>query len=222
LPTTVAVERSDPSARIVAVLQEAHASTGLRTVMVTGAGSHDDNTSVAGMLARGLSEALPRVLLIDTDPESPALQRSIGMRLDRDGPAWQHTRWQSLPICEVTPHLSVLTTERLVTAGGFTSDRIAAVLDNCSMFDFVVLCTPPVSSLPDAAQLARRAGAVVFVLSAHAPFSVNERCMTQVGRALIVATVLKGVPGEQPDTHTQTDTAPPTASTARSARPGAR
>lgn len=190
----------EPSARIAAALQEAHASSGCRAVMVTGTDSREDHTEVAISLARDLSLLLPRVLLVDVDADAATLQTSFDMRVDAGGAEWLRARG-TLPMYEVTPHLFVLTAERLVPPGGFTSDRIGAVLDNCSMFDFVVLCGPPVSSLPDAAQLARRVGAVVYVLSARAPFSVNERGMTQVGRTSIMGTVLRGVPGEKPDTH---------------------
>jgi len=195
----------EPSARIAAALQEAHASTGCRAVMVTGTDSREDHTAVAISLARDLSLLLPRVLLVDVDADATTLQTSFDMRVDAGGADWLRARG-TLPMYEVTPHLFVVTAERLVPPGGFTSDRIGAVLDNCSMFDFVVLCGPPVSSLPDAAQLARRVGAVVYVLSARAPFSVNERGMTQVGRTSIVGTVLRGVPGEKPDTHPTTPT----------------
>jgi Mrp family chromosome partitioning ATPase len=212
----LAADLSDPSARIVAALHEAHASSGLRAAMVTGAGTAEDNTLVAATLARALSDVLPRVLLIDI-AGSPTLETCIGARLDADGSEWSHTRWQSLPISEVTPHLSVATAERLAPPRGFTSERLGAVLDNCSIFDFVVICAPPVPALPDPAQLARYAGAVVFVLSARAPFSANERAMTQVGRATIVGTMLSGVPGDQPDTRTRTApvTEPPAAPEAR-------
>jgi Mrp family chromosome partitioning ATPase len=183
-------------ARILPVLQDAHAATNLRSVMVTGASSREDTAVVGISIARALSEVFPRVLLVDADTASPWLHRSVNVPLEPGLCEWAEGCCQAVPIVEITPHLCVLTAGRMSAApsSDATADQIDAVLDVCtSTFDFVVLCTPPVNCLEEARRIARRSRAVLFVISTRTPFSESERAKAALDRSLIIATVLNGV-----------------------------
>lgn len=202
-PEKKTIVRAEPGAseqyrRLAGVLEEARAARGLKRLMITSAVPREGRTSTAVNLALVLSGSYARrVLLIDADLRQPSLHAIFGVRKEPGLCETLRAAWYAIPVIEASPLLSLL------PAGHFdqdplpmlSSDRMCDVLDECAtQFDWVLLDTPPLTVLPDAQLLARRAEAVVFVIGVgSAPFSVAEKAMASLGRSSIIGTVLCGM-----------------------------
>ena len=166
--------------------------------MVTSAVPQEGKTLTVVNLALTLSESYGRrVLLIDADLRWPSVHEWLEIpNVAGLSEALASTR-RALPIVDVTPRLSVLPAGHpepnpLV---GLSSERMPAVLDECSArYDWVLLDSPPAGILPDAQLLARLVQGVVFVIGANStPFPLVERAIADLGRECIIGTVLNGV-----------------------------
>jgi non-specific protein-tyrosine kinase len=142
----------------------------VRTVLLTGAGSGEGTTTIAANLAVAVAEAGQRVLLVDCNLRQPALHAAFGLPLS-PGLSNLLAANQSEPTIESTsvPGLS------LIAAGDpppnpaefIASARLTALLGRLrERFDLVLLDTPPVGIVTDAAVLAPRVDGVILVVSA--------------------------------------------------------
>lgn len=182
--------------RLKEALDEARVGRGLRTVMVTSAAADEGKTAVAIGLALCLRQSSARVLVIDADLQRPSVHDVLGIGNDVGLGECLQGKEVRLPLIEAAPRLWVLPAGQAgsVAVPALTSERMGTALDECaSAFDWVLLDTPPVSLLPAPRLLAHGIGAVVFVIGGETPFAACETAMAQIGRGLILGTVLNGL-----------------------------
>jgi capsular exopolysaccharide synthesis family protein len=190
---------ADQYRRIAAALHELQMERGLRTVMVTSALPQEGKTLTAINLALALSESYGRrVLLIDADLRRPMVHKVLGLSNGRGlSEVLASPRGTALPLLHVTQRLTALPSGRPAQnpLTGLTSARMRELLgDTATMFDWVLIDTPPVVLLPDAPLLAGLIQAAIFVIRAGVtPFPAVERAVNEIGRDRIVGTVLNQV-----------------------------
>jgi polysaccharide biosynthesis transport protein len=184
LPGTFAAEQYQNLRLNVERLQQ---SRGVRVVAITSPGTNDGKTltsiNLAAALARGPGA---RVLLVDADLRRPSVASRLGMSEDGVGLATALAdgagtlRDMARPVDGV-PGLFV------VPAGTAPHDvhellrspRFSPLLDDArSAYDFVVLDTPPLVPVCDAAVLSRFVDGLLVVVAAH------ETTRKQLGDAL--------------------------------------
>lgn len=151
-------------------LQFARLDRDVRTLLITSAGEGDGKTTVTANLALALAEGGQRVLLIDADLRRPSVHRLFDLPT---APGLSNALLQDsgeLPIMTTSvPGLSILTAgDPPPNPGEFVaSPRLARLLARVrSDFDCVLVDTPPVSLVADAAVLAPSVDGVVLVVSA--------------------------------------------------------
>src|SRR5262249_30166759 len=143
-----------------------------RTLVITSTGPGEGKTLVASNLAAGLALAGQSVVLVDAD-----------MRRPRVHTVFEHEREPGLsnviagepPLAQATnsstvPGLKLLPAGRTPAnpAELLSSPRFRDLLDQLAHdFDWVVLDSPPVMAVTDAALLAHAATAVMFVVGAE-------------------------------------------------------
>jgi capsular exopolysaccharide synthesis family protein len=184
--------------RLAASLHEAQIARGLKAVVVTSAVPKEGKTLTAVNLALTFSESYERrVLLIDADFHRRSVHELLGIPNERGlGEALRSGR---LDPC-TTPYSSRLT---ILTAGepepnplaGLSSVRMGELLaEAASLYDWVIVDTPPLAVLSDAQLLVRLTQAALFVVRAGStPFAVVNKAIEELGREHIVGTVLNGV-----------------------------
>ena len=141
----------------------------LRRIMVTSPTPKDGKTTVSSNLAVVLAQGEKRVVLIDADLRLPQIHRKFGLN-NRIGLTDLFV--QSLDALAgvvnfvYTPHLAVITSGRLPPnpAELLTSQKMTKILDRLNQnFDLVVIDTPPVLTVTDAAALAPAVDGVILV-----------------------------------------------------------
>ena len=141
----------------------------LRRIMVTSPTPKDGKTTVSSNLAVVLAQGEKRVVLIDADLRLPQIHRKFGLN-NRIGLTDLFV--QSLDALAgvvnfvYTPHLAVITSGRLPPnpAELLTSQKMTKILERLNQnFDLVVIDTPPVLTVTDAAALAPAVDGVILV-----------------------------------------------------------
>ncbi|HJR59562.1 MAG TPA: CpsD/CapB family tyrosine-protein kinase [Vicinamibacterales bacterium] len=193
--TPVAVEQYR---RLAGTLHGLQAEHGTKTVMVTSALPREGKTLTVTNLALTLSESYGRrVLLIDADLRRPAVHEMLRVPNGRGLSDGLRAQSGALPVVQVSPNLSVLPAGRADSnpMAGLTSDRMRGLLEeSASLFDWVLVDTPPVGIMPDAHLLARQSHGVIFVIAANStPFALVQRAVTEIGREHIIGTVLNRI-----------------------------
>ena len=182
--------------QLAAALHQAHLERGTCVVMVTSATQAEGKSLTSTNLALTLSESYKRrVLLVDADLRCPSLHQIFdvaGVSGLSDG----------LRRPDVAPFrtLAVSGTLALLPAGrpdpdpmaSLTSARMRLVIDEArSKFDWVIVDTPPVASMPDANLLAGMVDAVLLVVGARiAPYDVIRQAVKSIGKKKFVGVVL--------------------------------
>jgi len=153
-------------------LQFAAVDRPLRTVMITSPVPSEGKSITSGNLATALAQAGKRVILVDADLHRPRLHRLFGLR---NNIGLTTALLEAKPDVEallqdtVTPGLSVLTTGPLppnpaeLLGSGPMHELIEALIARA---DVVVIDTPPVMALADAAVLGSQVDGVLLVVSA--------------------------------------------------------
>ena len=190
--------------RLAAALHQAQRTSGFKVVMVASAVAGEGKTLTASNLAMTLSESYRRdVLLIDADLRRPSLHMvfqvagapglSDGL-ITADDP--------KLPLHRVSERLAILPAGRPTSdpIGALTSERMRRLIDEArEVFDWVVIDTPPVGLLTDAALLSSMADGVVLVVKAEStPHDMVVRAVNAIGRERVIGTVLNRAK-EQPN-----------------------
>jgi len=148
------------------------AEEGTRTLVITSTGPGEGKTTFSANLAISLAQTGQRVLLIDADMRKPKLQQAFGVtqepglsnllvgtakarqcvRRTRSAGLWV------LPAGKIPPNPAEL----------LGSQRFRDFLEGLKEhFDWVILDSPPVMAVIDAAVVAHRATGVVFVVGAE-------------------------------------------------------
>jgi capsular exopolysaccharide synthesis family protein len=149
------------------------AEEGARLLVVTSTGPGEGKTLVAANLAIGMAMAGQRVLLIDADMRRPRVHEAL--QIGRD-PGLSNLLVGAAKAAEVVRKTTV--PNFFVLPSGNTppnpaellgSKRFAEFLGSLQQhFDLVVIDTPPVMAVTDAAVIGYRASGVLFVVAADA------------------------------------------------------
>jgi len=138
-----------------------------KVLVVTSAMAGEGKSTVSCNLAAALAQRGRKVLLVDADLRSAAIQEQLGMRPGRDTVfatgATQYSRYQPI---QALPNLHVVPT-------GFRPTDPHEVLDTkrvkdlmaawSAEYDHVIIDTPPVLLFADVLVMSARADAVIFV-----------------------------------------------------------
>lgn len=182
--------------RLAATLHRRQADRRIKTVMVASTMAGEGKTLTAVNLALTFSESYGRnVLLIDGDLRRPTthdvlevpniLGSGVGLTTETD---------QKLSLIQVSPRLSVLTAGQPDSdpMDRLASDRMRRVLaEAAAQFDWVIIDTPPVGTVPDATLLATMADVVLLVVQAgRTPARLVQRTVEALGRDRVIGVVL--------------------------------
>lgn len=185
--------------RLAATLHHAQVDRGVRSVMITSALAGEGKSLTATNLALTLSESYKRrVLLIDADLRRPSLNKVFqvpetsgladGLGIDAE---------RRLPVIQLSPYLTLLPAGRPTPdpMASLTSGRMKHIVAEArEAFDWVILDTPPIALLTDAALLAAMVDtAVLVVRAARTPLAAARRAAEAVGRERLIGVVLNGV-----------------------------
>ena len=170
-PNTFAAERYQG---LRLKIEQMRQRTGLRVIAVTSPGAGDGKTmtsiNLAGVLAR---DSNLRVLLIDADLRRSAVSEQLGLEAGAGGLADLIAR-SPKPLAATIKHPEICGFD-LLPAGSsamsvqslFRSERFGAILEEArGLYDYVVLDTPPLAPVFDAAVLARAVDGVIVVVAA--------------------------------------------------------
>lgn len=181
--------------------------TQFRTLLVTSAAPSEGKTTVACCIAIAMAQAGRRVALLDCDMRRPRVHRVFGMTNDL-GVTTALIAPDTLPDIvrpSKVPNLSVVTTGPIPPnpAEILHSDAFHRLLSGlASQFDHVVVDSPPVAPVTDAAILSTRVDATILVLRA---FKTSKDLARRAVRSLRdvgnhrVGTVLNAVDFERRD-----------------------
>lgn len=182
--------------RLAAALHQAQRTGSIKVVMVASAVAGEGKTLTASNLAMTLSESYRRdVLLIDADLRRPSLHKVFRVSGEpglSDGLI--AAEMPRLPLHRVAPKLAILPAGRPTSdpIGALTSERMRQLIDEArEIFDWIVIDTPPVGLLTDAALLTSMADLVVLVVKAEStPYDMVQRAVQAIGRERVIGTVL--------------------------------
>jgi len=182
--------------RLAAALHQAQRANGFKVVMVASAVAGEGKTLTAANLALTLSESYRRnVLLVDGDLRRPSLHTVFqvsGTPGLSDGLI--STEEPKLPLHRLSPRLTILPAGRPTSdpIGALTSDRMRRLIEEArEVFDWVILDTPPIGLLTDAALLSSMADGVVLVVKAEStPYDMVNRAVELIGRDRLIGVVL--------------------------------
>lgn len=142
------------------------------TLFVTSTGPREGKTTIAVSLARSFAAGAHRVLIIDTDLRRPAVHE----RLEKEcGKGLAEYLSGTATLDEVlietgTAHLSAILAGSVPPnpAELLEAPKFADLVESLkSRFDWIVIDSAPVLSVPEAAQVARNATAILFVIGAQ-------------------------------------------------------
>jgi capsular exopolysaccharide synthesis family protein len=185
--------------RLAATLHHVQAERGLKAILVGSALAEEGKTLTAVNIALTLSESYRRrVLLIDADLRRPTVHHAFGFdNIVGLADALAAKEERRLPIVAISPRLSVLPAGRpnADPMEMLTSSRMIKILDEAaSVFDWIIIDTPPVGLLPDANLLAAMLDGAIFVVAAgRTPCAVVQKAVEALGRDRILGVVLNRV-----------------------------
>ena len=205
------------------LIEQRNKSTDLSVIAVSSPGAADGKTTTAINLAGALAQApAARVLLVDGDLRGAALATRLGLG-HVAGPGLVDAILDptlSLPaVVHTRPHLnlSVLTAGQLPAAPYevLKSARLGELLAEARRrFDYIVLDTPPLVSVPDCRVIGKWVDGFLIVVTAHRTSrKLLEEALKVTEPAKIVGLVFNG-----DDRHLSRDTYPSRRSSARSDR----
>lgn len=172
-----------------------------RTLLVTSAAPGEGKTTVACCLAVAMSQAGKRVVLVDCDMRRPRIHRIFGLdnSVGVTTAILDHSTMDATIRPTSVPSLSVLTTgpippnpAELLHSDAF--ERLLTHLQNS--FDAIILDSPPIAPVTDAAVLSRRVDGTILVVRAFVTRKDVARRAVRTLRDVgsnIVGTVLNAV-----------------------------
>jgi capsular exopolysaccharide synthesis family protein len=185
--------------KLAALLHHAQVERGLKVVMTSSALPGEGKSLTAVNTALTLSESYQRrVLLIDADLRRPTIQRLFGIPpIAGLNEALKAPEDTTMTVTQITERLFVLPAGRpdADPIGGLTSPRMQRVLAHASsLFDWVIVDTPPLGLLPDASLLTNWVGGVLLVVRCgKAPFQLVKRTVEAVTRERIIGVIMNAV-----------------------------
>lgn len=142
-----------------------------KTLLVTSAAPSEGKTTVACCLAIAMAQAGDRVLLVDCDLRRPRIHRVFGRGNERGVTTLllDSSEFDELQLESPIPNLSVLSSGPHAPnpAELVSSDRFGVLLRSLEdRYDRVIIDSPPVAAVTDAAILSKRVDATVLVVRA--------------------------------------------------------
>lgn len=171
----------------------------VRVIAITSPGAGDGKTvtsiNIAAALSRGSSD---RVLLVDADLRSPSIERSLGLDAGGEAGLADAIADPSLALSAIVQRPSHLDFA-IVSAGRslvpphqvLRSPRLEALLGEArQQFDYVLLDTPPLAPVFDAALLSQSVDGLVIVVAAHkTPRKLLEEALNLLDPAKVLGIV---------------------------------
>ncbi len=182
--------------RLAATLHRRQTETRIKTVLVASTMAGEGKTLTAVNLALTFSESYGRnVLLIDGDLRRPTTHAVLDVpNILGSGIGSTQETDQKLSLIQVSPRLSVLTAGQPDPdpMNRLASDRMRRVLiEAAAQFDWVIIDTPPVGTVPDANLLATMADVVLLVVQAgRTPARLVQRTADALGRERVMGVIL--------------------------------
>jgi len=190
---------------LAATLHQAQGGQPLKSILVTSASPGDGKTHVAVNLALTLSDSYGRrVLLIDADLRRPSLHQLFKVPNTRGlGEALRAPMDEKVPTVRIGQTLTLLPGGRpdKNPLGGLSSERMKRIVANAaSLFDWVIVDSPPVGLLADARLVSETVdGAILVVRAGVTRFPDLEAAADAIGHERILGLVLNAVnPSEIP------------------------
>jgi receptor protein-tyrosine kinase len=193
--------------KLAAALHQSQRANNFKVMMVASAVAGEGKSLTVTNLGLTLSESYRRnVLLIDGDLRRPSLHTvfqvagapglSEGL-ISRDE--------TSLPLHRMSPRLTLLPAGRPTSdpIGALTSDRMRRLVEEArEVFDWVIIDTPPIGLLTDAALLSAMADGVVLVIKAEStPCDMVNRAIDAIGRDRLMGVVLNRATEQEHKSH---------------------
>lgn len=186
--------------RMLRYLVEQHSkSTDLRVIAVSSPGDGDGKTTTAVNLAGSLAQASDaQVLLIDADLRKSELARKLGLEPGADPGLVEAILNGNVTLDSVVRefshlNLSFLTTGRLPSTPYevLKSPRFGALLSEArKRYDYIVLDTPPMVSVPDCRVIGRWVDGFLVVVTAHrTPRKLVEEALSVIEPAKVLGLV---------------------------------
>jgi capsular exopolysaccharide synthesis family protein len=182
--------------RLAATLHRRQTETRIKTVLVASTMPGEGKTLTAVNLALTFSESYGRnVLLIDGDLRRPTTHAVLEVpNILGSGVVATTETDQKLSLIQVSQRLSVLTAGQPDNdpMSRLASDRMKRVLNEAAtQFDWVIIDTPPVGSVPDANILAQMADVVLLVVQAgRTPARLVQRTAEALGKERVMGVIL--------------------------------
>lgn len=178
---------------------------GLRTIVVTSSIASEGKTVVAANLAVAFAQSGRKTILVDADLRRPGVHGIFS--LPNDLGLTDLVRTDEIKIDDVArateaPNLRVITAGTIPAnpAELLGSHRMATIIERLTAAaDVMIIDTPPVTAVTDAAVVAARADATIMVIQSHrASERVVRRGLEALAKvnARIVGAVLNNVPGQ--------------------------
>jgi protein-tyrosine kinase len=168
----------------------------LKIVLIASAVPGEGKTLTATNLALTLGESYgSRVLLLDADLRRPTVHEVFNIP-NASGLREGLGAGEGAVVAPVriSEHLEVLTAGRAAMdpMSALTSDRMRSIVEQAAtLFDWVLIDTPPVELLPDAKLLSSMAdGAILVVQAGSTKAHLAQRAVEAIGRERIVGVVL--------------------------------
>ncbi len=141
-------------------------------LMVTSGGPLEGKTTVACWIATAMAQAGKKVLLIDSDLRRPRLHRIFGRTNDRGVSTYllEESALEQDNLASEVPNLDVITAGPGVPnpAELLQSERFGSLLAKLRQrYDRIILDTPPVNAVTDAAILSTKVDGVLLIVRAH-------------------------------------------------------
>jgi capsular exopolysaccharide synthesis family protein len=176
---------------------------GVSVLAVTSPGVSDGKTvtsiNLACALARGSGT---RVLLIDADLRRPAVEAHLGLHASTGIGLTEALRDERIGLRQIVRAINHGSSVSVVPAGSsrihvpelLRSPRFESLLQEArSLYDFVVLDTPPLAPVYDAAVLSRLVDGILIVVAAHeTPRKLLEQTMDLVDESKVLGFVFNG------------------------------
>ncbi|HEV2386268.1 MAG TPA: CpsD/CapB family tyrosine-protein kinase [Candidatus Acidoferrales bacterium] len=170
----------------------------LKKLLITSAIPKEGKTTIAVNLAVALARSSPRVLLIDADLRHPGVHRSLGLPATAGLADWlEHRAELGAVLRRVEPYrFFYLSSGQATTSPGemLRQRELREFLAGAgSLFDWVLIDSPPLVSLVDAHYLATLTDGVLMVLrQGVTPRAALEEALGLLDRAFVAGAVLNG------------------------------